>query len=619
MTWKSFALGCIAFTALCAASNAGVPQLSSPYRSSPPGPGTVSGAGEQRLALDDTALLRLRQAGTAPFMVPGFPVAPGAAGTLVLRRFEIAAPNARIRVTGPGGDTFLPLPEVAHFTGHLAGEPDSHVYVGAQADTLVAWVRSTAGTSYVGPDEERRGYVVRDAAAPANARYTDTGWRCETDSLPQPPAGAPAPQGEAPAIVGFQSSNVIVETDQELLAKYSGDVSAMSAYLLTLFGQFNLIYERDLSFHLTVSEIHAWTTPDPWNGPTPGDQLFQLGDWYHANRPLAQFPRATVFLTSGRTVVGGVAYVPALCIDDFDAGGGHWGGAYGMTQLYGDYPAQKWDLFSTLHEIGHNAGSHHTHCYVPPIDTCESGEPGCYVGPEAVPPGGGTIMSYCYLILPGGEDNVNLVFHPRCINEQLLPYIQSADCTAAVATFPDVPPSNPFFHYVQTIFQLGITSGCAGGNYCPSSPVTRAQMAVFLLKALEGSSYVPPSCATATFGDVPCSNPFAPWIYELAARGITGGCGGGNFCPNSTVTRKQMAPFLMKTLYGPGHVPAPCTGLFADVACTPGTGFDDFIEELYTLGITGGCATGPLRYCPENPNTRAQMAVFLVKTFHLAW
>jgi hypothetical protein len=144
-------------------------------------------------------------------------------------------------------------------------------------------------------------------------------------------------------------------------------------------------------------------------------------------------------------------------------------------------------------------------------------------------------------------------------------------------------------------------------------------MAVFLLKSLEGAAYVPPVC-TGDFPDVPCPSTFAPWIEELAARGITGGCGGGNYCPNNTVTRKQMAPFLLKTLYGSSHVPPACTGVFADVQCVgPNAGFAPFIEELSSLGITGGCATAPLRYCPENPNTRAQMAVFLVKTFDLVW
>ena len=66
-------------------------------------------------------------------------------------------------------------------------------------------------------------------------------------------------------------------------------------------------------------------------------------------------------------------------------------------------------------------------------------------------------------------------------------------------------------------------------------------MAVFLLKMKEGSSYVPPACTTATFGDVPCDNGFAPWIYELVNRGVTAGCGGGNYCPANSVARQQMA------------------------------------------------------------------------------
>ncbi len=54
----------------------------------------------------------------------------------------------------------------------------------------------------------------------------------------------------------------------------------------------------------------------------------------------------------------------------------------------------------------------------------------------------------------------------------------------AVATFLDVPTSNPFFQYVEALAASGITGGCGGGNYCPSNPVTRGQMAVFLAKAL---------------------------------------------------------------------------------------------------------------------------------------
>ena len=59
---------------------------------------------------------------------------------------------------------------------------------------------------------------------------------------------------------------------------------------------------------------------------------------------------------------------------------------------------------------------------------------------------------------------------------------------------------------------------------------------------------VSPAPATATFGDVPTSHPFFQFIEALAASGITGGCGGGNYCPNSPVTRGQMAVFLAKAL-----------------------------------------------------------------------
>ena len=76
-------------------------------------------------------------------------------------------------------------------------------------------------------------------------------------------------------------------------------------------------------------------------------------------------------------------------------------------------------------------------------------------------------------------------------------------------------------------------------------------MAVFLLKALLGSAYVPPACSTPVFPDVPCESVFATWIDDLAGRGVTGGCGGGDFCPTDPVLRQQMAVFLVKTFLLP--------------------------------------------------------------------
>ena len=178
--------------------------------------------------------------------------------------------------------------------------------------------------------------------------------------------------------------------------------------------------------------------------------------------------------------------------------------------------------------------------------------------------------------------------------------------------FADVPVSSPFHSDIVTIASEGITSGCGGGNYCPTSPVRRDQMAVFLLKSEHGAEYAPPGC-TGTFADVACPSPFADWIEQLAAEGITSGCGNGNYCPDSSVTRAQMAAFLLKTKNGSAYVPPPAVGIFGDVPV--GSFAADFIEALYNAAITGGCQASPLLYCPGNAVLRQQMATFLVKTF----
>ncbi len=193
--------------------------------------------------------------------------------------------------------------------------------------------------------------------------------------------------------------------------------------------------------------------------------------------------------------------------------------------------------------------------------------------------------------------------------------VSPAGSTRVQVDFLDVPPSHIFHDFVNTIARNLVTAGCGGGNYCPDAFNTRAQMAVFLLKGSLGSDYVPPPPTGTVFGDVPANSFAAAWIEDLAGRGITGGCGGGNYCPGNSVTRAQMAVFLLKALLGPGYVPPTAVGIFADVPV--GSFAADWIEDLYNRNITGGCAANPLRYCPSNSVTRGQMAVFLTKTFGL--
>jgi hypothetical protein len=110
-----------------------------------------------------------------------------------------------------------------------------------------------------------------------------------------------------------------------------------------------------------------------------------------------------------------------------------------------------------------------------------------------------------------------------------------------------VPCSSPLAPWIDELANRSVTAGCGAGLFCPTDAVTRGQMAVFLLRTHDGSSYVPPACTTPTFADVPCSSGFARWVDELAGRGITAGCGGGNYCPDVAVNRGQMAVFLVTT------------------------------------------------------------------------
>ncbi|MEX0880318.1 MAG: S-layer homology domain-containing protein [Thermoanaerobaculia bacterium] len=182
-----------------------------------------------------------------------------------------------------------------------------------------------------------------------------------------------------------------------------------------------------------------------------------------------------------------------------------------------------------------------------------------------------------------------------------------------ITTFTDVRPSNPFYDFVENLARNEVTSGCGGGRYCPASSVTRAQMAVFILKSKHGHDYVPPPATGTVFSDVPANAFAARWIEQLAEENITTGCGNGKYCPNSPVTRAQMAVFLLRATHVPGYVPPPATGIFDDVA--PSGPFARWIEQLSDEGITAGC--GNDNYCPNSPNTRGQMAAFLVRTFDL--
>ena len=167
--------------------------------------------------------------------------------------------------------------------------------------------------------------------------------------------------------------------------------------------------------------------------------------------------------------------------------------------------------------------------------------------------------------------------------------------------FNDVPGGHWAEDYIYALSGFGITSGCGNNDYCGDNPISRGQMAVFIVASL-GRQPVP--CA-GQFTDVASNHPFCGFIEQLAADRVTGGCEGSNFCPDAPVTRGQMAVFMEAAL---GNSVNGCVGQFSDVLLD--NPFCAFIERLANDGITGGCGGG--NFCPNNPVTRAEMAVFLV-------
>jgi hypothetical protein len=174
--------------------------------------------------------------------------------------------------------------------------------------------------------------------------------------------------------------------------------------------------------------------------------------------------------------------------------------------------------------------------------------------------------------------------------------------------FTDVPAGSPIAPFVADLFCRGLASGCSASppRFCTTDSVTRAQMAVLLIGALGEQ----PSGAVHNdyFSDV-LDDGFAGYINRLYELGITAGCGSGIFCPDSVLSRKQMAVFLVVAME---ERPSsePYDRYFNDL---DNDGFAPYVNRLYELGITGGCGNGA--FCPNADTIRGDLAVFLGAAF----
>ena len=175
-----------------------------------------------------------------------------------------------------------------------------------------------------------------------------------------------------------------------------------------------------------------------------------------------------------------------------------------------------------------------------------------------------------------------------------------------VVYFSDVAEDAWYAPHVAHLAGLGVVTGYPDGTFRPGQPVSRAQMAVFIVRALDLEPVENPS---GRFSDVPPNAWYAPHVERIAELGITIGCNpsGTDYCPRNPVPRSRMALYLAQAFQlPPAEVEEPT---FEDVDT------DHYayraVEALRAAGITLGCRSDPPRYCGPRPVTRAHMAVFL--------
>ncbi len=186
---------------------------------------------------------------------------------------------------------------------------------------------------------------------------------------------------------------------------------------------------------------------------------------------------------------------------------------------------------------------------------------------------------------------------------------QSVTANFIPGPFTDVPPGTPFFDAVNLLYAHGITNGCSPTLYCPDDVVTRAQMAVFIVRAVYNGDNFTLNQQAPYFGDVPEGSFGYNWIQKLFELGITSGCAAGYYCPDDSVSRGEMAAFIIRMRYAGAAFTFSSTATFTDVPA--GAGFFSDIQRMAEDNITSGCGSG--MYCPDDSVTRGEMAVFIMR------
>lgn len=166
--------------------------------------------------------------------------------------------------------------------------------------------------------------------------------------------------------------------------------------------------------------------------------------------------------------------------------------------------------------------------------------------------------------------------------------------------------------YIEALAAAGITDGCGPELFCPDQVVNRAELTAFVLRAagvdVEGHGY------QSHFTDVGADAWYTSYVERAYELGIMTGYDDSTFQPGAPVSRAGFAEILFRTLAE--EVPSGFQdSYFSDVL--PTVRYRPHVDRLFELGITRGCRSAPLMYCPDEPLTRAELASLLGRGFNL--
>lgn len=214
-------------------------------------------------------------------------ISPNLSVDLVLERFDVLAPGARLLIASDGGERETAPPPVALFRGHARGRPDSTVFLSVSPFAVQGWIVLAQDTYLIGSGRAGDGLpalVFHPRTLPPGGFAPGRPFCATTGRLPKSAAGGggipEGPPGVLPRCV-----DLAIETDSEFTNNlFSGNTAAAGAYIATLVGAASQIFERDLNVRFKITYYRQWTAGDPWNGNDVATQLLQFQSWFRRRR-----------------------------------------------------------------------------------------------------------------------------------------------------------------------------------------------------------------------------------------------------------------------------------------------------------------------------------------------